>query len=100
MNKRIEILNPGESRNKYNEPIKTLELVARPWAAVEPLQGREYYAAAREHADVTTKITIRYRKDVDRTMFVQCDGVMFEILHIIDPEFKHEELHLMCKERQ
>ena len=70
------------------------------FARVEPLVGREYFAAMSEHAEVTTRIRIRYREDIDRTMRVVYANTEFEILHIIHPEFGRRELQLMCKERQ
>lgn len=102
LSKRVTIskLETTPGAGPYGDPAETLVPVATVWAAVEPLRGREYFAAGRESADVTTRIRIRYRKDVDRTMIVTCDGVDFEIGHIIDPEFRHQEMQLMCKERQ
>jgi len=92
---------PGpDDTDEYGQPLDDPIPVATVWAAIEPLRGREYFAAMSEHADVTTRIRIRYREDVDRTMIVEYDGTTFEILHIIHPEFNRRELQLMCKERQ
>ncbi len=100
LNKRATILQPSTQTGAYNVPTGDPITVATVWAAVEPLRGREYFAAAAEHAEVTTRIRIRWRPGIDRTMTVRCDGAEFEILHIIDPGFAHKELQLMCKERQ
>lgn len=70
------------------------------WGAVEPLRGQEFFVAQRSEADVTTRIRIRYRDDINRSMMVSCGGVEFEIMYIIPPEFNKRELQLMCKERQ
>lgn len=102
LNKRITILRPPgpDDVDEYNEPIDTYVPIMAIWAAIEPLRGREYFAAMTEHAEVTTRIRIRYRRDVDRTMRVKYGETEFEILHIIHPEFGRKELQLMCKERQ
>lgn len=100
LNKRITILRQTDETDQYNVPLDVWLPVATVWAAIEPLRGREYVAAKADHADVTTRIRIRYRKDVDRTIRVTCDEVEFEILHTIHPDFNRRELHLMCKERQ
>jgi len=99
---RVTILRPPgpEDTDSYGEPLDDYVPVATVWAAIEPLRGREYFAAMSEHAEVTTRIRIRYRNDVDRTMLVQHGDTEFEILHIIYPEFNRRELQLMCKERQ
>lgn len=92
---------PGpDDVDEYNQPLDKYIPVFTVWGAVEPLRGREYFAAMSEHADVTTRIRIRYRKGVDRTMRAECDGVEHDILHIIHPNFGERELQIMCKERQ
>lgn len=102
LNKRIEIqcVDDDEDTNVYNEPVTTTVTVATVWAAIEPLRGNEYFAAFAEQAEVTTRIRIRYREGIDRTMIVKYGDIEFEILHIIHPEMNRIELQLMCKERQ
>lgn len=84
----------------YGEPIDGYIPVCTVWGAIEPLRGREFFAAQAEHSEVTTRIRIRYRKGIDRTMIVRYGDTEFEILYIIHPEFAKHELQLMCKERQ
>jgi len=105
MKHRVTIFRPDET-DEYGQPLDDPILVASVWAAIEPLRGREYTAAMADHAEVTTRIRIRYREDIDRTMIVRYkepgdpEFREFEILHIIHPEFRRKELQLMCKERQ
>ena len=100
LNKRVTIQRIEKVPDSYGQPVETWVDVATVWAAIEPLRGREYFAAMSEHAEVTTRIRIRYRSDVDRTMRVVHGSTEFEILHIIHPDFARQELQLMCKERQ
>lgn len=106
LNKRITILrpigpdDPPPQTDKYGQPLDDWIPVATLWAAIEPLRGREFFAAQAEHAEVTTRIRIRYREGIDRTMIVSYGGTEFEVLYIIHPEFSKRELQLMCKERQ
>lgn len=102
MRHRITILRPPgpDDVDEYGQPLDDYVPIATVWAAIEPLRGREYFSAMSEHAEVTTRIRIRYREDIDRTMQVRYGGAEFEILHIIHPEFGKKELQLMCKERQ
>lgn len=99
---RVTILRPPgpEDVDEYGQPLDEFVPVATVWAGIEPLRGREYFSAMSEHAEVTTRIRIRYREGIDRTMIVRHGGTEFEILHIIRPEFGKKELQLMCKERQ
>lgn len=104
LNKRITILRPADPETDQDEsgqPIEGYVPVTTIWAAIEPLRGREFFAAQAENAEVTTRIRIRYREDVDRTMIARYgDGHELEILFVIHPEFAKKELQLMCKERQ
>lgn len=100
LRKRVTILQRSETTGDYGGPVETWTELCTAWAGVEPLRGQEYFTPGREGADVTTRIRIRYRSDVNRTMIVRCEGVDFEIMHIIDPEYRHREMQLMCKERQ
>ncbi|RJE88622.1 head-tail adaptor protein [Paenibacillus sp. 1011MAR3C5] len=100
LNKRVTIQRPVESRADSGSTIIVYEDVATVWAAIEPLRGREFFAAFAEHAEVTTRIRIRYREGIDRTMVVKYGTTLFEVLHIIRPNFNNVELQLMSKERQ
>lgn len=104
LSKRVTILRqPGpDDVDGYGEPLGDWQEVATIWAAIEPLRGQEFFAARRENAEVTTRIRIRYRDGIDRTMVVRYKATEteFEILYTIRPEFGRQELQLMCKERQ
>jgi len=99
---RITILKPsdGTTTDGYGQPLDDPVEVARPWAAIEPITGRDYLAAMQENAEVTTRIRIRYRAGIERSMIVRYGQSEFEILYIAHPEYAKKELHLMCKERQ
>lgn len=100
LDKRVTIKQLTTTTDEYNEPINAWVDVTTVWAGIEPLRGREFFAAKAENAEVTTRIRIRYREGIDRTMVVGYKSSEFEILYIIHPEFAKKELQLMCKERQ
>jgi SPP1 family predicted phage head-tail adaptor len=112
LNKRVTLKrprgpdDPPPDVDEYGQPIDNPITVATIWAGIEPLSGREFFAAKAVNAEVTTRIPIRWRPGIDRTMIVQYKEkgqpkfAEFEILYTINPEFRNEELQLMCKERQ
>ncbi|MBW4083527.1 phage head closure protein [Paenibacillus sp. S150] len=102
LNKRVSILRPpGEDEaDSWGQPLDDWPEVCKVWAGIHPLSGRERIAAAQVDADVTTRIPIRYRPGIDRTMVVKYKNQEFEILYTIHPEYNRRELQLMCKERQ
>jgi SPP1 family predicted phage head-tail adaptor len=69
------------------------------WAAVEPIQGREFFAAQQLNAEATHRIRIRYRVGVSPKDRVTFEGRIFEIkAPPINVDEKSRELHLMCVE--
>lgn len=52
------------------------------FARVEPLVGREYFAAAAVQAEDTTKFTMRYRGDITPDMRIAFDGNEYDITSI------------------
>jgi len=84
--------------NEYNEPVQAWQDVAAVWGFVEPLSGREFFAAEQIQARVSTRITIRYRAGIVPTMRVLWSGKTYNIRAVIDTEGRHEELQLMCEE--
>lgn len=65
-------------------------------ASIEPLSGRELYAAQQHHAEVTIRIRLRHREGVLPSMRVTHRGVAYPILYVINPALKNAELQLMC----
>jgi SPP1 family predicted phage head-tail adaptor len=102
LDKRVAIFRPpgADDLDDWGQPTDDWIEVAKLWAGIEPLRGQDRAAAAQVTADVTTRIRVRYREGIDRTMVVRYKGIEFEILYIIHPSFNMQELQLMCKERQ
>lgn len=66
------------------------------WGAVEPLNGRELFAAQEFHSEVSVRIRIRYREGITAAMRVLFDSRYYQILYVLDPEERHRELQLLC----
>ena len=65
-------------------------------AEIWPMSGREFVAAQAIQAGVSTKITIRYRTDVEPRMRVVHDGDFYDIKAVLpDPSLRRHML-LMC----
>ena len=67
-------------------------------ASVEPLRGREYFQAQQMQNETTFRIRMRWFPQVKSTMRVRFGSRILDIVAIIDPEERHRELQLMCKE--
>ncbi|MFJ5625444.1 phage head closure protein [Peribacillus loiseleuriae] len=99
LNRRISILTPV-GVDEVGQPLDQYHPVADTWASIEPLRGRELFSAMQVNAEVTTRIRIRYREGIDRTMIARYGGSEFEFLYVIHTDFSKKELQIMCKERQ
>lgn len=98
LNKRITLQCPKSVRD--DEGIVTEEWtdVATVWAAVEPLRGREYFAAAAVNQENTVRFRMRYRPGVTARMRLLYDRRVFDIKSVIDVNERHQEILLMCEE--
>jgi SPP1 family predicted phage head-tail adaptor len=66
------------------------------WASIEPLRGRELFAAQEHAAETEVRIRIRYREGIVPAMRVYHEDKYYDILSVIDPDYKHRELELLC----
>jgi SPP1 family predicted phage head-tail adaptor len=66
------------------------------WAVVEPLSGRELFAAQQFASEVTTRIRIRYRSGITAAMRVVFESRNYNVRYVMDPDERHKELHLLC----
>ena len=95
---RVTIQRLTITQGPSGDLVETWADVATLWGAVEPLSGREYWQAQQVAAETSIRVRIRYRAGLDTTMRVIHDARTLEILSIVDPEERHAELQLMCRE--
>lgn len=65
------------------------------WASVEPLNGRELFAAQEHHAEVTTRVRIRYRDGLTAKMRLSVGGEIYEIKAVL-PFRRDGYMELLC----
>ena len=68
------------------------------WAVVEPLRGNERYTAQQVQAELTHKVTIRYKPGIKPDMRLKYGDRILEIEAVIDVEERHRWLELLCSE--
>lgn len=68
------------------------------WASVEPLAGRELFAAQQVNSEVSVRIRMRYRDGITHKLRASFDGRIYDIVAVIDREERHVELELLCTE--
>src|SRR5689334_4267928 len=76
-------------------PWKTWKEV---WAEVRGMKGRELLQAQQIKAESSHMVIIRYLDGVDTTHRVVWRGKFLDINSVSDPDGRHRELQLICKE--
>jgi SPP1 family predicted phage head-tail adaptor len=79
--------------------------VAEIWSSIEPMQGREYLAAAQLQSGVNTRIRIRHRPGLNeklRVVHVAEPGSpglveVYDVVAVVNVNKRDREAHLMCK---
>jgi len=95
---KVTIQQPSATKDGYGALVENWSDVKTVNASVEPLSGRELFAAQQVHSETTTRIKMRYRAGITSKMRVVYGTRIYDILAPIDPEERHRYLLLMCRE--
>lgn len=85
LDRRVRLERFTETRDEYNEPVKTWALLATRWAFYEPLSDGEKFRAGETAANASARFQIRYSPTVadlnpkDRLIF---EGVTHDIIRV------------------
>ena len=72
---------------------------ASAWAAVDPLSGREFFAAEQSQSEVTHRVLLRYMAGIETEMRIRYGKKrILEIVSVRDVNERHEYLQLLCRE--
>lgn len=79
--------------------------IATAWAEVRNLRGREFLTAKEFHAEVTTRIILRWRRGIDLEPLlwrVKTTDVTplhtYQVIHVVDLDGRRRDLELLCSE--
>ena len=101
LNKRITVQSYTPTGNAIGEPIKSWSTYATRWAAIEPLLGREYWAAQQVVAENSVRFRLRYDATtaaITPKMRVSYDGRLFDIQSVVNVREQNIEIVLMTVE--
>lgn len=95
----IDIQVALNSRDGYGASTQEwITFLNRIRALVEPLSGKEFFAAQQVNAEITHSIKIRYRTGIKPAMQVKFGVRYFDIKSVIDIKEERREMYLMCVE--
>jgi len=95
---RVTIEQKNPTRDTHGGEVPGWTTLATVWAAVEFLQGREYFDAQQIQAQANVRVRLRYRSDVTSDMRVVWDSRNFLIVAPPMEDSKRRELVLLCQE--
>ena len=96
---RVTLSSKTATTDEYGGPVEVWTDVATNIpASVEPLSGRELVNAQTVNAEITTRITMRYRAGVIAANRITFDGKFYNLFSVVDPELRHRELIIMASE--
>ena len=97
LDQRVTVERYTSTEDELGQPIEAWAPLFTCWAAVEPLNGREFFAASTTLSETTTRIRVRYRPDLTVIDRINHNGTLYDITAIINPKSGDRELVLMCK---
>ena len=95
-----EIQELIETQDAIGNQMYEWAKVGEAWAAIEPLKGEEYFAAATIQAQISHKVTMRPPGiEITPAHRIIFGSRIFEIESVINVEERNRELVLMCVEK-
>lgn len=104
-------MNPGELRHRitlqkltnsqdsFGQQIEDNWMdIITVWASIEPLVGKQYFAAEQVQSEISHKIKIRYLPGITPDMRIKYSTRIFQIVSPLNYKELNIELQLMCKE--
>lgn len=96
---KVIIQKISDNVNSFNQPDEDDWVdVATARAAINPLSGREFFAAEQNNSEVTHKVKMRYIAGVLPNMRIKFGTRYFGIIAVLNVEERNRELQIMCKE--
>lgn len=95
---RLKLQEATETRDGHGGITRDWETYTVRWGSVEPLRGRELFAAQQVNAEITHRVRLRHCGDLTTSHRLVLGTCNLNILSILNPEERNRELEVMCKE--
>jgi SPP1 family predicted phage head-tail adaptor len=96
LNQRVALQQRASGVDALGQESSTWQDVATVWAQVQPLRGREFFAAGQTQAETSMRVRIRWRAGITAAMRVVWKSQPLDIVAVIDVDGAGEQLELMC----
>jgi SPP1 family predicted phage head-tail adaptor len=94
----VTVEQPQEAAGPYGEAQTSWSPLATVWASVEPVTGREFFAAAQVQTEVTHRVRMRYLAGVTPKHRIRHGDRLLDVRLVRNLEERNVELELLCVE--
>lgn len=95
----VEVQAQTETRGDQGQIGRDWKTIAKRWASIEPLSGREFWQAQQVQSTVTHRVKMRHYDGLDRGLHrLRHRSRTFNIQSILDPMEQREMMELLCVE--
>jgi len=100
--KLVTIKKVSETQEQSGELTTSYLELAKEWASIEPITGREFFSAQQVQSAVTNRISMRFRRDVAAKMIItyrpysDLPEDVYVIDAVINSLSNNRELLLLC----
>lgn len=97
LNKRIKLQERSLTLDSMGGQDESFVDVATTWANVSPLKGNSLFFAQQRDSKTDTKITMRYRDDIQPDWKIKFETTIYRITAIVNPESDKNILEVFCE---
>lgn len=94
----VTIQSPTESQSGTGQIVVSYETLARVWASVEPLSGKEKLQSDQTSGETTLRVRCRFVSGVTNDSRVIQGSRTLEVYHVNNIDELNVELELLCRE--
>lgn len=99
-NKKITIQKPVETQGTAGGVVVMWEdFMTNIWASINPISGREYFAAKSAQAETTHHIDFWYIPGITSEMRVKYGNKIFEIESVLNVKEQNRVINLLCVDK-
>jgi SPP1 family predicted phage head-tail adaptor len=100
LQKKVTFERRSSKLTSFGEAKDVWRPIAETWASIEPLSGREFFAALQTQSDVSVRIVCRYTQAVSTVKAqdrIVHKNTVYDIRHPpIDKDMRNREMQFMC----
>lgn len=89
-------------RDEYGNPVEEFDVLMFPWANVKDVKSAEFTGYSADSGQEQLQFEVRYSNQylAKTDMFIRFEGVIYDIISVVDPHKRRERLLITAKQRR